>query len=122
MVVAGDGKYRSNKRKTTHQLSKRVTYDQFSDFEDRAEEAGFPDYQSYLTAFILGKVEIDTAQKRDIVRSLGHLGKIGSNLNQIAAAVNSGKLNSLEPDQIKTIDEILDAIEELGEEIREALK
>ena len=122
MARAGDGKPRSNRRRTPHQLSKRVTAETLASFTERADSAGFADHQAYLTAFILGEVEPDLAAKKDIVRSLGQLGKIGSNLNQMARAINAGRLRDLDPEDLQTIHDTRAAVEKIGAEIRAALK
>lgn len=122
MVRAYDGKARSNRRRATCQLSKRVTPDVMADFMKRADAAGYSDHQAYLTAFINGEIELDRAMKKDIVQSLGHIGKIGSNLNQIAKAVNEGRLAAFGPDELKIVRGAGIAVKQIGEEIRKALR
>ena len=52
---------------------------------------------------------------------LGELGKLGSNVNQIARALNQGRTNSLDTEAMQTLEATRSLIEALGEEIREAL-
>ena len=122
MAQAGDGQPRSSKRRAGHQLSKRVTGEELTRFTNRARAAGYANQQAYLTAFILGEIEPDLAAKRDIVMSLGHLGKIGSNLNQIAHAINAQRVTSLGPQDLELIKQAQAAVENIGAEIRKALR
>ena len=121
MAKAGDGKPRSSKRRTGHQLYKRVTDDEMAAFIERSDAAGFADHQAYLTAFVRGEITPDLAAKKDIILSLGHLGKIGSNLNQIAHALNANRLSVLGPEETSIIDDARAAVERIGAEIRAAL-
>ncbi|MFD2741713.1 plasmid mobilization relaxosome protein MobC [Sulfitobacter aestuarii] len=89
---------------------------------ERSDAAGFPDHQAYLSAFISGDIELNSALKTDIIRSLGQLGKVGSNLNQIARAINGGRLTTLEPKDLEILEQALAAVEKIGEEIRQALR
>jgi hypothetical protein len=121
MAKAGDGKPRSDMRRATHRLSKRVTDEEFSMFQKRATEAGFALCQDFLSAFISGDTRLHAATRKDTIRLLGELGKLGSNVNQIARALNQGRANSLDPEAMQTLEETRSLIEALGEEIREAL-
>lgn len=122
MAKAGDGKPRSDKRRAEHRLSKRVTIHEFEEFEIRAAESGFSNGQEYLSAFIAGDIRLDAAIRKDTIRVLGELGKIGSNINQIAKAVNQGRIKSLDTHAVRALDETRTLIELLGQEIREALQ
>lgn len=120
MARPGDRKPRSNARRTTERLTKRITKDQMRRFEIRAEIAGFDTAQDYLTALILGDAD-NRIRRRDAIRLLGHLGKIGSNLNQIARAINSGRVIALGPAEQRVIEEMRDAVEAIGRDIRASL-
>lgn len=122
MVKAGDGEKRSSKRRATKQLYKRVTDAELKDFKRRAIEAGFEKHQDYLTALIAGQIAFDRRDRTDLIKILGELGKHGSNLNQIAYGINSGKLKELSEEDIKTIDEARSAVDEASRMLREALK
>ncbi len=103
MARANDGKKRSNERRAKLQLNKRVTPEELADFKERADAAGYSDHRAYLTAFITGKIKPDLAARKFAVLGLGHIGKVGSNLNQIARAANAGRLTGLEPEERKNI-------------------
>jgi hypothetical protein len=122
MAEAGDNVERSNKRKRCNILQKRVTDAELSAFTARAAEAGFSRNVDYLAALIAGKEGFDRQDRTDLIRALGELGKHGSNLNQIAHAANSGKLNSLTSDQMKSIEEARKAVSDAAQELREALQ
>ncbi|WP_324753158.1 relaxase/mobilization nuclease domain-containing protein [Roseovarius sp. Pro17] len=121
MARANDGKKRSNERRATRQLYKRVTTEELADFKERADAAVYCDHQVYLTAFISGEVELKSGLKKDIIRVLGQLGKVGSNLNQIAHGINAGRVTDLEPDDLETLKEALAAVQQISAEIRQAL-
>lgn len=122
MAEAGDREQRSNNRKRHHILQKRVNDDELSAFKKRAGEAGFPDHKTYLEAFILGKEQIERSERTSLIKALGELGKHGSNLNQIAYAINSKKISSLGDDQIRIIEEARKAVSDVAQELREALQ
>lgn len=94
MARVGDGKGRSEKRRATCRLSKRVTASELKAFAGRAQEAGFENPQEFLSALILGNTAQANFNKRDMTLILGHLGKIGSNINQIAKHFNSGNIKN----------------------------
>ena len=122
MARAGDGKPRSNKRRASRQLYKRVTEAQFDAFNARARDAGYPDAPSYLGAFVLAGVDLDTTTRREIIRILGQLGKIGSNINQIAKAANEGRIRYLDEETADTLARMRAEVVALGEDLREKLR
>lgn len=123
MAKAGDGKPRSSKRRATKHVTKRMTPEAFADLERRAEQAGYPSGKAFLDAFVLGDAHLTENRKRDLRRALGHLGKVGSNLNQLAHQANKGTLRGIGPDERRIIEETaaavrtvsLDILSELGE-------
>lgn len=120
MAKAGDGKARSDKRRAEHRLGIRVTDDARGRFEARACAAGFSS-QAFLRAFVDGDVHLHVATRQDAIRLLGEIGKIGSNLNQLAKAVNQGRIKTLDVDAVRILEATLHTIEALGQEIRETL-
>jgi len=93
----------SQKRQRGKRLQLCLTDAEAQEIETRAERAGLS-VSGYLRALAFGK---DTPQppaakrppveKQILGRLLGELGKIGSNINQIARRVNEGKGFDLEP-------------------------
>ena len=122
MAMAGDGKTRSDRRRATNRLTKRLTDEELDHFETRAAEAGFCKGQDYLSSFLAGDIRLNVATRTETIRLLGELGKIGSNVNQIARAVNQGRIKSLDADAVRSLEMTRILIEALGHEIREALR
>jgi len=86
----------SEKRIRRRMLSARFDADEYAVIESAAERAGLT-VSSYARATLLGaptprQVRRPTAERRELARLLGELGKIGSNLNQLAKAMNTGIL------------------------------
>lgn len=122
MAKAGDGEERSKKRRTTHQLYKRVTAEELEAFKRRASDEGFASHQDYLTALILGDAGFERQDRHDLIRILGELGKQGSNLNQIAHAVNSGKITALSAEDLRMVEAARAAVDDVAAMLKEALK
>lgn len=122
MAKAGDGKERSAQRRRHHLLQKRVDNDELDAFIRRAHNAGFDDHREYLSALILGDNVIAARDRSDLIRALGELGKHGSNLNQIARAINAGHLTSISQTETRIIADTKNALKAVAAEIREALK
>lgn len=86
----------SEKRIRTHVRALRLSDDELHKLNIRAAEAGLP-IGTYLRVVALGSAG-PRARRRPIIerehlaRLLGQLGKVGSNLNQLAAASNAGDL------------------------------
>ncbi|TGD61576.1 plasmid mobilization relaxosome protein MobC [Tabrizicola sp. WMC-M-20] len=57
----------------------------------------------------------------NLIRALGDLGRIGNNVNQIARAANEGRIRSIDARSADVLDALRNKIEELRQEIREAL-
>jgi len=124
MAQAGDGKKRSDKRRAHVRLTKRLTLKEAVDFEKQALAAGFRNSQEYLSAFIRGETTAAPTRK-DMGSLIGHLGKVGGNLNPIARKLNEGRspLVAEEVDGVlNVINKTLAAVREVGSEIRDALR
>lgn len=84
----------SDKRQRDAQIKFRCTADEFAAVAGRADKAGMS-LASFARAAILGtpgprarrRVPADAQALREV---LGHLGKVGSNLNQIARYLHTG--------------------------------
>jgi len=97
-MYANDGDRRasgSEKRIRTHVRALRLSDDELTELSARASTAGLP-IGTYLRLMALGSAG-PRAQRRPLIerellaRLLGHLGRVGNNLNQLAAAANSGE-------------------------------
>lgn len=121
MAKAGDGAPRSNKRQATRRLCRRVTPEAEHRFKARAAAAGFENAQDYLASFIDGDIRLNSAIREDLKHTLGELGKIGSNINQIAKAVNEGRIRSIDAHTIESLNSLRKKIAELSDEICETL-
>lgn len=84
----------SEKRQRTMQVKVRLTPDEFTQLAERSDKAGMT-AGAYLRAAGLGtagaraqrRLPVDAMLLRQV---LGHLGRVGSNLNQIARRLNEG--------------------------------
>jgi hypothetical protein len=86
----------SEKRIRDQHLTVRLSADERTAVDTAAERAGLTP-GSYARQTLLGapaprQVRRPPVERRELVRLLGELGKIGGNLNQLAKAVNSGAL------------------------------
>lgn len=122
MAEAGDKGHRSEKRRRRNILQKRVSDTELEAFKRRASAAGFPDHREYLAALIFGEAGFDRRERQDLIKILGELGKHGSNLNQIAHGINSGKVSALSADDIKTIEAARAAVDDAATMLKGALK
>jgi hypothetical protein len=85
---------KSEKRQRTHRLFVRLTPEEKAAFLDRADKAGMAS-GAFARAVLSGdagpraqrRLPANAAALREV---LGHLGKIGSNLNQIARYLHTG--------------------------------
>ena len=64
------------------------------------------------------RVRRPPAEKAELVRILGELGKIGSNVNQLAAKANIGVLRVLDP---MALTQLQDDLDELRDDLMRAL-
>lgn len=110
----------TNKRQRTKQCLVRLTSDEYARVAEKADRAGLP-AGAFMRAAALGEAG-PRAQRRvpadrdTLLRILGQLGKIGSNVNQIAKRLNSGG-----PADISLLREALAAYLEMRNAIYEAL-
>lgn len=111
MARAGDGKQRSNRRRRHNLLQQRMDDEELAGFIERARKAGFQDHRDYHGALISGEAGFDRRERHDLLRIHGELGKQGSNLNQLAYAVNAGRLTALSADDRHVIHEARIAVE-----------
>ena len=111
MARAGDGKQRSNRRRRHNLLQQRVDDEELAGFIARARKAGYEDHREFHSALIYGDAGFDRRERHDLLRIHGELGKQGSNLNQLAYAVNAGRLTALSADDRRVIDQTRIAVE-----------
>ena len=86
----------TEKRIRDRHITIRLSSEERAIVDTAAERAGLTP-GSYARRTLLGaetprQVRRPPVERRELVRLLGELGKIGGNLNQIAKAVNSGAL------------------------------
>jgi hypothetical protein len=105
MARAADKKPRSEKRRATKHVQKRVTPAAYAAFEKRASDAGYDSPNDYLNAFVLGEELIQQRARQERIKLLAELGKQGSNLNQIARALNKGQVSRLTRDDLRTLED-----------------
>ena len=110
------GRKRVSDAKTSF-ISVRCTAEERSKIDEAARQAGLS-IGAYLRALALGSagpraVRRPPVERKELARLLGHLGKVGSNLNQLAHAFNRER-------RIPGLDE-LNAIRRHVGELRDAL-
>ena len=105
MARTADKKHRSEKRRATEFVQKRVTPAAYAAFAKRATEAGYDSPNDYLNAFVLGEELIQQRARQERIKILAELGKQGSNLNQIARALNKGQVSRLTRDDLRTLED-----------------
>jgi hypothetical protein len=84
----------SEKRARTAHLTIRLTPDERATIDGAADRAGLTP-GSHARQVLLGapaprQVRRPPVERRELARLLGEIGRVGSNLNQIAKAANSG--------------------------------
>jgi len=122
MARAGDGKQRSNRRRRNNLLQRRVDDDELDRFIARAHAAGFQDHREFHAALLSGDAGFDRRERHDLLRIKGELGKQASNLNQLAHAVNAGRIAALSADDLRMIDQARLAVEAATALIRTLLR
>jgi hypothetical protein len=85
----------SESRKRTRHITIRLTPEERALIDAAAEEAGLAS-GSYARAILLGapaprQVRRPPVERKELARLLGELGKVGSNLNQLARENNEGE-------------------------------
>jgi len=89
----------SDKRQRTRRCHVRFTEEEFAQLVAKAENAGRP-AAAFLRAAALGDAgpraqRRPPADKKALLQLLGHCGRIGNNVNQIARHLNSGLTPSI---------------------------
>lgn len=110
----------TDKRQREKQCLVRLSPEEFARVTDKADKAGMAT-AAFMRAAALGDAgpraqRRAPADKETLLRILGQLGKIGSNINQIARRLNSGERADL-----PVLEEALRAYLELRNAIFEAL-
>lgn len=103
MVVAGDGKRRSDRRQRTATIAIRLTAEERARIEVQARNEGYNSIAEFGRTRLLGGREL---KKKDFSSVIGQLGRIGNNLNQLARKAN--ETGQMDPAEIR---ETLSAIE-----------
>ncbi|MDQ0314886.1 plasmid mobilization protein [Amorphus orientalis] len=108
----------SETRKRGRLLQVRLAAEELAEVRERADRAGLTP-ASYVRQTVLDgplprQVPRPPASRVELAQLLGHVGKLGSNVNQLARAVNRGQVATLDPMRLAEIQDEL-------EEIRTAL-
>lgn len=103
-------------------ITVRVTEDERELIKARAEHAGVT-VGTFARDALIGtyaprRVRRPPAEKAELVRILGALGKIGSNVNQLAAKANVGVLRVLDP---MALAQLQDDLDEMRDDLMRAL-
>lgn len=110
----------SEKRARTSHITIRLTTDERATIDDDASRAGLT-AGSYARGVLLRapaprQVRRPPIERRELVRLLGQLGHVGSNINQIARAANVG-----EPPEYEELADALSGLSRLRAAILAAL-
>jgi hypothetical protein len=113
----------SDKRRRTARVQFRVDMDELAALEKAASEARLT-LGSYSRKILLGAPPARARRKASpdaiaLARLLGELGKVGSNINQIAYFYNAGRRGDVEREELHAA---LHAVQDLRDEIMRALK
>lgn len=95
---------KSEKRQRTHSYPIRFTPDEYSRLEHLARRAGLT-RAGYIRQCVLGDAGSRShrrirGDRRELAALLGEIGKIGSNINQIARKVNTAGFARLDPEEL----------------------
>ena len=112
----------SETRQAIHRVTVRFTPEEFGQVTAAAKRAGFDSLGEFLRVRALGagrgkRAKLPPMDRAELVRVLAELGKIGSNVNQIARAVNSGG----DLPSAATLGDIQDDLARTFEAVRKAL-
>lgn len=112
----------SEKRQRQRVISFRVAPEEYDRIKDEADRGGVT-VGTFARDVLIGaeaprRVRRPPAEKAELVRLLGELGKIGSNVNQLAAKANVGVLRVLDP---MALAQIQDDLDELRADLMRAL-
>lgn len=108
------------KRQRNRRIDFRLTEAEYAEVRRKADRAGYT-VGAYVRATVLGSPgpraqRLPPTNKHLLVKLLGQLGKIGSNINQIARAINSGKIPP-----IPKIEEAIQALLDMDKLVMRAL-
>jgi len=111
---------RPTKTRRNRIIQFRCTDAEHAEILRRADRAGYPP-GTFARACVLGSPgpraqRLPPTNKHLLVKLLGQLGKIGSNINQIARAINSGKIPP-----VPKIEEAIQALLDLDNLVMRAL-
>lgn len=112
----------SDSRQRQRVISFRVSQDEYDRIQSEADRSGVTT-GTFARDVLIGakaprRVRRPPAEKAELVRILGALGKIGSNVNQLAAKANSGALRVLDP---LVLPQLQDDLDELRDALMRAL-
>jgi hypothetical protein len=112
----------TEKRQRQKMIAFRVSDAEFDSVQHEADRAGVA-VGTYARDLLIGsraerRVRRPPATKAELAKILGQLGKIGSNVNQLARQANGGQLRILEP---LILVELQEELEDIRAEIMRAL-
>lgn len=112
----------TEERQRRETMSIRVTKEERALIKAKAERAGVT-VGTYARDAMIGtyaprRVRRPPAEKAELVRILGELGKLGSNVNQLAAKANIGLLRVLDP---MALAQLQDDLDEMRDDLMRAL-
>ena len=108
------------KRQRNRRIDFRLTEAEYAEVRRKADRAGYT-VGAYVRAAVLGSPgpraqRLPPTNKAELVRLRAEVNKVGSNLNQIARALNTGRKPPL-----KAVEKGIDAFSEIRTDLRRAL-
>lgn len=112
----------TEKRQRQRVVSFRVDLDEYDQIKSEADRRGVT-VGTFARDILLGaqaprRVRRPPAEKAELVRILGELGRLGSNVNQLAAKANIGLLRVLDP---MALAQLQDDLDEMRDDLMRAL-
>jgi hypothetical protein len=102
MPDADRKKARSDRRRRTQTIIFRVTPEEFALLAEEAANTDFANTNAWVRAVAFEAVGRPELSRKDLQRLVGEIGKIGTNINQIAKVANTNGRVDLVTDLHKT--------------------
>ena len=118
-MSGADGKVpRSDRRRRKMTVIFRVTPEEYVRLAEEAANAGMTNVNAWAREITSKAAGVPEINRKDLTVIIGQLGKIGSNINQIAKIANTNRRVELTAELLAELDDLL----ELKQQIKSALE